>query len=83
MTETKRTVLVTGAASGIGRATCERLSRNGWNVLAVDRDAENVGWTKAMSIHSLVADIALRARRPVPRMPFRPRSTTEGILHGR
>src|SRR5580693_7904447 len=61
MTERKRGVLVTGAASGIGRATCERLSRNGWNVLAVDRDAEKLGWTKAVSIHSLVADIAAEA----------------------
>ena len=58
MTENKRAALVTGAASGIGRATCERLSRNGWNVLAVDRDAQKLGWTKAVGIHSLVADIA-------------------------
>ncbi len=58
MTQRKRTVLVTGAASGIGRATCERLSRNGWNVLAVDRDAQKLGWTQAVGINSLVADIA-------------------------
>jgi NAD(P)-dependent dehydrogenase (short-subunit alcohol dehydrogenase family) len=42
-----RTVVVTGAASGIGRATCERLERDGCRVLDVDlRDA------------SIVADLA-------------------------
>ena len=46
MTERKRTALVTGAASGIGRAACERLSRNGWNVLAASY----------VSGHALVAD---------------------------
>jgi NAD(P)-dependent dehydrogenase (short-subunit alcohol dehydrogenase family) len=29
-------VVVTGAASGIGRATAERLQRDGWDVVAVD-----------------------------------------------
>ncbi len=32
-------VLVTGAASGIGRATCQRLARDGRAVALVDRDA--------------------------------------------
>jgi NAD(P)-dependent dehydrogenase (short-subunit alcohol dehydrogenase family) len=35
------------------------LARNGWNVLAVDRDAEKLGWTKAAGIASTVADIAV------------------------
>lgn len=37
MTE-KRTVLVTGANGGIGRATVLEFSRRGWKVIGVDRD---------------------------------------------
>ena len=54
----KKAVLVTGAASGIGRAACERLTRNGWNVLAVDRDAEKLSWAKAAGVARTVADIS-------------------------
>ena len=36
-----RTIVVTGAAGGIGRATCTRLEKNGDRVIGVDvRDAE-------------------------------------------
>jgi NAD(P)-dependent dehydrogenase (short-subunit alcohol dehydrogenase family) len=31
-------VAITGAASGIGRATAQRLQRDGWEVVAIDRD---------------------------------------------
>ena len=31
-----KAVIVTGAASGVGRAAAERLRRDGWSVLAVD-----------------------------------------------
>ena len=58
--ETKA-ALVTGAAGGIGRATCERLARAGWRVLAVDRDAEKLGWTRAASIAAIVADVSSEA----------------------
>ncbi|MFF4274176.1 SDR family NAD(P)-dependent oxidoreductase [Streptomyces sp. NPDC001536] len=34
------TALVTGAASGMGRAVAERFLTEGWTVLALDRDAE-------------------------------------------
>lgn len=43
-----KTALVTGAAGGIGRATAERLARNGWNVLAVDLDGDRLAWTQGM-----------------------------------
>lgn len=54
----QKTVLITGAASGIGRATAERLGRNGWAVLAVDRDAEKLSWTEACGIASLTVDVS-------------------------
>ncbi|MET0587117.1 MAG: SDR family oxidoreductase [Novosphingobium sp.] len=54
----RSTVLVTGAASGIGRATAERLAGNGWNVLAVDRDAAKLGWADgAEHIAAFAADV--------------------------
>jgi|RhiMethySRZTD1v2_1073278.scaffolds.fasta_scaffold02718_15 NAD(P)-dependent dehydrogenase (short-subunit alcohol dehydrogenase family) len=37
-----RVVIVTGAASGIGRATTERLAAEGATVVAVDRDADGL-----------------------------------------
>lgn len=58
MTQQAKAVLVTGAASGIGRAACERLARGGWNVLAVDRDAEKLAWTaEAENVTPLAADV--------------------------
>ena len=57
-----RSALVTGAASGIGRATCERLATGGWQVLAVDRDADGFGWTAARPMVTvLTADVASEA----------------------
>lgn len=57
-----RSALVTGAASGIGRATCERLASDGWRVLAVDRDADKLGWTEgAANIVTLAADVSSEA----------------------
>jgi meso-butanediol dehydrogenase/(S,S)-butanediol dehydrogenase/diacetyl reductase len=39
-----RVAVVTGAASGIGRATAERLLREGDSVVGVDRNAEGLSW---------------------------------------
>lgn len=40
------TVIVTGAASGIGRALCERLLKAGDGVVAVDLSEVGLAWTK-------------------------------------
>jgi NAD(P)-dependent dehydrogenase (short-subunit alcohol dehydrogenase family) len=37
MTEEKRTVLITGAAGGVGRATVHYFAERGWRVIGVDR----------------------------------------------
>lgn len=61
MADDRKTVLVTGAAGGIGRATAERLARNGWNVLAADRDADKLAWAKDVAVAGLVADVTSEA----------------------
>lgn len=43
--EARRVAIVTGAASGMGRAACERLAGKGWGVVAGDVDGERLAWT--------------------------------------
>lgn len=56
-----RVAIVTGAASGIGRATVERLVAAGAGVVAVDRTADVLAWTaehgSAERIHTVVGDV--------------------------
>jgi NAD(P)-dependent dehydrogenase (short-subunit alcohol dehydrogenase family) len=61
----RKTVLVTGGASGIGRATVERFVEGGWRAVVVDRDATAaatvvgpLGATMAMAATADVSDVA-------------------------
>jgi NAD(P)-dependent dehydrogenase (short-subunit alcohol dehydrogenase family) len=53
--------VVTGAASGIGRAIAELLPERGWHVLAVDKNAEGVGELAGERITPLVVDLTSAA----------------------
>ncbi len=62
MSEQTNSVVITGAASGMGRAAAERLARGGWQVLAVDYNADNLAWTGGVAnVTSLVADVSSEA----------------------
>jgi NAD(P)-dependent dehydrogenase (short-subunit alcohol dehydrogenase family) len=53
-----RVAIVTGAASGIGRATCELLAKGGASVIAQDVDAEALAWTEsAEGVLAQVGDV--------------------------
>jgi meso-butanediol dehydrogenase / (S,S)-butanediol dehydrogenase / diacetyl reductase len=58
MADKNKSVVITGAASGMGRAAAERLSKAGWQVLAVDCNADNLNWTGGTQIASLIADVS-------------------------
>lgn len=59
-----KSVVVTGAGAGIGRAIAESLALTGWHVLGVDNDAETAGelktWLGARGA-TLVGDVAQRS----------------------
>jgi NAD(P)-dependent dehydrogenase (short-subunit alcohol dehydrogenase family) len=54
-------VVVTGAASGIGRATAERLLRDGGSVVGVDRHAEGLEALAGDGFAAVVGDVVERA----------------------
>ena len=55
-------MLITGAASGIGRATAERLLGLGARVLAADLDEQTLAWTQGVDrIQALVGDVTSEA----------------------
>jgi NAD(P)-dependent dehydrogenase (short-subunit alcohol dehydrogenase family) len=62
MTETVEAV-VTGAASGIGRACAERIHAEGVPVLAVDRNAAGLEDFRERGVATLVADLSVQAER--------------------
>lgn len=58
--EVGRTVIVTGAASGIGRATVERLVATGHAVVAVDRDGDALEWASGVDgLAVVVGDVTV------------------------
>ena len=56
MTNKLRTLLITGAAGGIGRATVQVFTRNGWRVIGVDRQDFGGGFPE--NGHFIRADIS-------------------------
>lgn len=56
-----KTVLVTGAAGGIGRAACDRLMAEGANVVAVDLDVEELRQALGEGAECLAADLTTAA----------------------
>jgi NAD(P)-dependent dehydrogenase (short-subunit alcohol dehydrogenase family) len=55
--------VVTGAASGIGRACADRIEREGVRVLAVDRNGPGLEDFRARGVATLVADLASESER--------------------
>lgn len=53
MADAKSVAVVTGAASGIGKAVCERLAADGIDVVAVDRDTDRLFDVPAERTHVL------------------------------
>jgi len=58
-----RTAVVTGAASGIGRATALRLQREGFDVIGVDQDANGLAELERHGMRTLTADLAVDRER--------------------
>ena len=53
-----KTVLITGGASGIGRAFVKRLSQQGWRVAALDRNETALAELACDNVSTFVCDVA-------------------------
>lgn len=54
-----KTVLITGASSGIGLETAKMFSRQGWNVVATMRNPENDNQLKGLGVLCLPLDVTV------------------------
>lgn len=63
MASSSKLAVVTGAASGIGRAVAMRLNEDGFDVLAVDIDADRLANLKARGIRVLAIDLTCESDR--------------------
>lgn len=53
-----KTVLITGASSGIGKATAEYFASKGWNVCATMRNPEKMrDWARTHAVHLYALDV--------------------------
>jgi NAD(P)-dependent dehydrogenase (short-subunit alcohol dehydrogenase family) len=74
-----KSAVVTGAASGIGRATAVHLARDGYGVALVDIDLSGMNET-LHSIESESGGPAAPARRRTPRADGRGPRETGGVM---
>ncbi len=57
MAKVSRAVLITGCSTGIGRATAERMAKNGWTVYATARRIETIADLEAKGCKLLSLDV--------------------------
>src|SRR6056297_379535 len=53
----RKVVLITGASSGIGKATCEKLAKEGYIVYGVSRTVKEIDELKASNVNTVKMDI--------------------------
>jgi NAD(P)-dependent dehydrogenase (short-subunit alcohol dehydrogenase family) len=81
-THRKRSVVVTGASSGIGKATVLRLATNGWRVFAAvrrEQDAEMLRSESGNRVETVLVDFADEGSIRAAAEEVNSRSGTDGL----